>query len=133
MSAADSDDLPHRLERMRSELHGSPHLQRLGALIAFTVLFEIDDRAYFLEFDRGRLVRVHRESPRKTPWRFALRIEEAALRRFWQPLPEPGYHDLFGLVKLGHARIEGEILDLIKNLRFFKEFLALGRQPETDA
>jgi len=133
MSAPDPDDLQQRLERMRGDLDASPHLRRLGALISFTVLLEIDDRAYFLEFDRGRLGRIHRESPRKTPWRFALRIEETALRRFWQPLPKPGYHDLFGLVKLGHASIEGEILDLIKNLRFFKEFLALGRQPENAA
>ena len=49
------------------------------------------------------------------------------LAAFWEPLPRPGFHDIFGLVKIGRARIDGDILMLVKNLRFFKEFLALGR------
>ncbi|MDT8346127.1 MAG: hypothetical protein RQ752_17005, partial [Thermohalobaculum sp.] len=66
----------------------------------------------------------------KTPWRFALRSDPEALARFWQPLPAPGFHDIFGLVKIGRGRIEGDILCLVKNLRFFKEFMALGREME---
>jgi len=31
-------------------------------------------------------------------------------------------------VKYGHGRIDGDILVLVKNLRFFKEFMALGRK-----
>ena len=42
-------------------------------------------------------------------------------------MPAPGFHDLFGLVKIGRGRIDGDILLLVKNLRFFKEFMALGR------
>lgn len=64
---------------------------------------------------------------RKTPWRFALRTDAEALEAFWQPIPEAGFHDVFGLVKIGRARVDGDILVLVKNLRFFKEFLALGR------
>ena len=64
---------------------------------------------------------------RKTPWRFALRTDAAALAEFWQPRPEPGFHDIFGLVKIGRGRIDGDILALVKNLRFFKEFMALAR------
>jgi hypothetical protein len=30
-------------------------------------------------------------------------------------------------VKIGRGRIDGDILALVKNLRFFKEFMALGR------
>ena len=62
-----------------------------------------------------------------TPWRFALRTDGDALSRFWQALPAPGFHDIFGLVKIGRGRIDGDILCLVKNLRFFKEFMALGR------
>ncbi len=67
----------------------------------------------------------------KTPWRFALRTETAALEAFWQPLPAPGFHDIFGLVKIGRGRIDGDILALVKNLRFFKEFMALGRATDS--
>ena len=50
-----------------------------------------------------------------------------ALAQFWQPLPKPGFHDVFGLVKIGRGRIDGDILCLVKNLRFFKDFMALPR------
>lgn len=63
----------------------------------------------------------------KTPWRFALRVKGDALAKFWEAMPQPGYHDIFGLVKYGHGKIDGDILALVKNLRFFKEFIALGR------
>ena len=56
-------------------------------------------------------------------------IRGEALAQFWQPLPKPGFHDIFGLVKIGRGRIDGDILCLVKNLRFFKDFMALAR-PE---
>ena len=70
---------------------------------------------------------------RQTPWRFALRTDGEALAKFWEPMPEPTFHDIFGFVKTGRGRIEGDILLLVKNLRFFKEFMALGRQEEATA
>jgi len=30
-------------------------------------------------------------------------------------------------VKIGRGHIDGDILTLVRNLRFFKEFMALGR------
>ena len=48
-----------------------------------------------------------------------------------QPRPEPGFHDIFGLVKIGRAEILGDILALVKNLRFFKEVMALPRETRT--
>ena len=50
-----------------------------------------------------------------------------ALAKFWEARPEPGFHDIFGLVKIGRGRIDGDILHLVKNLRFFKEVMALPR------
>lgn len=49
------------------------------------------------------------------------------MNAFWQDIPAAGFHDVFGLVKIGRARVDGDILVLVKNLRFFKEFLTLGR------
>ena len=53
-----------------------------------------------------------------------------ALAKFWQVRPEPGFHDIFGLVKIGRGRIDGDILSLVKNLRFFKEVMGLARAAE---
>lgn len=116
------------LRRMQARLNETPHLLRLGALFSETVLIEVDGAEFYLTFRDGRLTQIVQGPSRKTPWRFALRSDADALARFWQSIPAPGFHDIFGLVKIGRGRIEGDILCLVKNLRFFKEFIALGRE-----
>lgn len=116
------------LRRMQDRLNRTPHLARLGRLFCDTVLIEVDGAEYYLTFRDGRLETIAEGPSRKTPWRFALRTDADALARFWAPLPAPGFHDIFGLVKIGRGRIDGDILTLVRNLRFFKEFMALGRQ-----
>lgn len=116
-----------KIEAMQQALGRTPHLVRLGRLFCETVLLQVDEAEYYLHFEKGELVRVEAGPSRKTAWRFAVRTDAAALRAFWAARPAPGFHDLFGLVKIDRARIDGDILSLVKNLRFFKEFLALGR------
>lgn len=120
--------LQEKLEAMGDRLASNAHLMQLGRLLSETILIEVDGNEHYLEFDKGKLTRVVPGPSRKTPWRFALRTDQAALDAFWEPIPEPGFHDIFGLVKIGRAKIEGDILALVKNLRFFKEFLLLGRK-----
>ena len=115
------------LYRIAAAIDATPHLLRMGALFSETMLLEVDGDAYYLTFHRGRLEKVACGQNRKTPWRFAIRTDGEALQKFWEPLPEPGFHDLFGLVKLGRASIDGDILTLVKNLRYIKEILAIPR------
>lgn len=115
------------LHRMQDQLNRSEHLNRLGRLFSETVLLEVDGDEFYLHFEKGRLERVEPGPSRKTPWRFALRTDRAALEEFWKPIPKPGFHDIFGFVKIGRGRVDGDILSLVKNLRFFKEFMALAR------
>jgi len=127
----DPEQILSRLEAMRGRLGECPHLARLGALFTETVLIEIGDEEFYLAFEKGKLGGIYPGPSRKLPWRFALRTDADALEAFWQPLPKPGFHDIFGLVKIERGRIDGDILCLVKNLRFFKEFMALGREEVT--
>lgn len=117
-----------RLQRMQARLDHTPHMLRLGRLFSDTMLLRVDGDEYYLVFDKGRLVEVAPGPSRKTPWRFAITTDAEALEEFWKARPKPGFHDVFGLVTIGRAKIEGDILALVKNLRFFKEFLALPRE-----
>lgn len=119
-----------KLAMMQSRLHDTPHLLRLGRLFSETVLLEVDGDEYYLSFCDGRLERIDEGPSRKTPWCFGFRTDADALAQFWQPRPRPGFHDIFGLVKIGRGRIDGDILKLVKNLRFFKEFMGLARTEE---
>ncbi len=118
------------LKEMQAQLNATPHLLRLGRLFTETVQLRVDGDEYYLTFDKGQLTQIAEGPSRKTPYRFALITDADALTRFWQPRPAPGFHDIFGLVKIGRGRIEGDILALVKNLRFFKEFMALARKKE---
>ena len=117
-----------RLEAMRQQLNRTPHLLRLGRLFSETVLLKVDDNEFYLTFDKGALTDIQPGPSRKTPWRFAIITDRAALDEFWQTHPKPAFHDIFGLVTIGRARIDGDILALVKNLRFYKEFLAIPRE-----
>ena len=117
-----------RLDHMVAALGQTPHLLRMGSLFNETVLIEIDSDEFYLTFEKGRVVDIKEGPSKKLPWRFALRADGKALEKFWQPVPQPGFHDIFGLVKYGPGRIDGDILTLVKNLRYFKEFMALGRR-----
>ena len=120
-----------KFEMIAAHLDVLPHLLRMGILFNETVLIDVDGDCYYLFFHRGRIETIAHGRNRKTPWRFAIRTDADALDRFWQRLPEPGFHDIFGLVKLGRASIDGDILSLVKNLRFFKELLAIPRNGQT--
>ncbi len=118
---------------MQAKLEVTPHLLRLGRLFSETVLIQVGDDEIYLTFEKGHVTQVTAGPSRKTPWRFALRTDADALAQFWQPLPAPGFHDIFGLLKIGRGSIDGDILCLVKNLRFFKEFMALPRPARKDA
>jgi len=118
------------LQMMQADLLRRPHLLRLGRLFSETVLLEVDGDEYYLTFDKGALAEIAKGPSRRTPWRFALRTDREALEEFWRPIPRPGFHDIFGLVKIGRGRIDGDILSLVRNLRYFKEFMALARRKE---
>ena len=124
-------EIEPRLRAMQDALNTTPHLQRLGRLFSETILLNVDDAEFYLSFRDGSLIKIEAGVSRKTPWRFALRTDAPALDAFWQDMPEAGFHDIFGLAKIGRARIDGDILTLVKNLRFFKEFMALGREVST--
>jgi hypothetical protein len=126
-----TDPFMSTFEGIARRLDQSPHLLRMGVLFSETVLIEIGDDCYYLTFHRGHIETITSGRNRKTPWRFAIRTDADALTHFWQKLPSPGFHDIFGLVKLGRASIDGDILSLVKNLRFFKEILAIPRDGQT--
>ncbi|MCR9125028.1 MAG: hypothetical protein NXH82_02765 [Rhodobacteraceae bacterium] len=119
--------------QIQTRLEATPHLLRLGRLFSETVLIDVDGHEFYLSFEKGRIASVVEGPSRKTPWRFALRTDAEALAMFWQARPAPGFHDIFGLVKIGRGRIDGDILSLVKNLRFFKEVLALPRTNKETA
>jgi hypothetical protein len=115
------------LERLPDLVNADAALVRRGRHCSLTFLVEVGDTAWLVTVREGRVERVERGPFLMRGWRFAVRAPETAWRRFWEPVPAPGYHDLFAMTKAGHARVEGDLQPLMAHLRYVKDVLAAPR------
>lgn len=115
------------LERLPDLVNGDAALVRRGGHCSLTFLVEVGATAWLVTVHRGRIERLERGPFLMRAWRFAVRAPEAAWRRFWEPIPAPGYHDLFAMTKAGHATVEGDLQPLMAHLRYVKDVLAAPR------
>lgn len=116
------------IERLFDLVNADEALVHRGRFLTCDFLVEVGDAPYHVSVERGRIGSVTRGPALMRPWRFAIRASEDAWREFWQPVPRPGYHDLFALTRFGHARIEGDLHPLMANLRYVKEVLETPRR-----
>lgn len=116
------------LERLPELVNGNEALVRRGRFLTVQFLVEVGDIAYLVSVMEGRIVRVERGPFLLRSWTFALRAPLEAWQRFWEPVPRPGYHDLFAMTKQGQARIEGDLQPLMSNLLYIKDILAAPRR-----
>jgi len=104
-----------------------PALVRRGRHLTVTFLVACGGRRIYLTIRDGRVADVDDQPALMRPYQFAIHAEAACWQRFWQAVPEPGYHDLLALTRFGHARLEGELLPLMQNLQYIKDVLAAPR------
>jgi hypothetical protein len=103
-------------------------LVRRGRYLTVTFLVEAGDVEFLVRVAEGRLASVERGPFLMRSWTFALRASAETWQRFWDPMPAPGYHDLFAMKKLGVARIEGDLAPLMAHLRYVKDVVAAPRR-----
>jgi len=72
-------------------------LVRRGRYLTTTFLVEVGAIEFLVRVVEGRIAAVERGPFLMRPWSFALRAPADAWQRFWPPLPDPGYHDLFAM------------------------------------
>ncbi|HUM14384.1 MAG TPA: hypothetical protein VL086_01750 [Candidatus Nitrosotalea sp.] len=109
-------------------VNGDAALVRRGRYLTATFLVGAGDTEFLVRVVEGRVAAVEVGPFLMRSWTFALRASDEAWRRFWEPMPAPGYHDLFAMKKLGVARIEGDLVPLMANLRYVKDVVAAPRR-----
>lgn len=115
------------LEQLADRVNGDEALVRRGRHLSGAFLVEARPRSWLIHVQRGRIDSVE-EGPFVMPsWRFALRADEASWRRFWEPRPAPGDHDLLALVRRGLMKFEGDLQPLMANLLYIKGVLEAPR------
>ena len=125
-------DLDSRIEaafqRLPELVADDENLLRRGRYLTVDFMVEIGTIPFYLSIADGRLVALERGPKLMRPWSFAIRASLEALRRFWQPVPEAGWHDIFALNKLGEAKFEGDLRPFMAHLQYIKDLLAAPRR-----
>lgn len=125
--AADAD-AAGLFERLPALVNGDDVLVRRGRWLTVTCRVDVGAVPFYLAIASGRIASLERGPRLMRSWTFGVRATAAAWRRFWQPVPEPGWHDLFALTKRGAAAIEGDLQPLMANLQYMKDVLAAPRR-----
>lgn len=99
-----------------------------GRYVSLDFVVRVGDQPCFVTLVEGRIEGVNTDPQKMRSSAFTIAAEPQAWDRFWRPMPEPGWNDLFAMSKRGHAIIEGNLLPFMQNLQYFKDVMALPRQ-----
>ncbi|HUA53707.1 MAG TPA: hypothetical protein VMB81_16160 [Candidatus Sulfotelmatobacter sp.] len=126
MSASDANLPP--LEHLPALVNDDPALVRRGRFLSVTFLVAVGEIGWLVRVREGRIDAVTRAPAMMADFRFALRAPADAWARFWQPVPEPGWQDLFALQRRKLLTMEGDLQPLMANLLYIKDVLASPRR-----
>lgn len=99
-----------------------------GRFVSLDFLVKVGEQPCFVTIHEGKVSEVNTAPQKMRSSAFTIAADPREWSRFWQPMPVPGWHDLFAMSKRGHAVIEGNMLPFMQNLQFFKDVMALPRQ-----
>lgn len=100
-------------------------LRRRGRWLTIGCRIDIGDVPFFLSIRDGALSSLDRGAQLMRSTAFTIRGTDEAWANHWQPVPTPGWHDLFALTKRGSVSMEGDLRPLLQNLQYFKDLLIL--------
>ena len=117
------------LDVLAQRAKGDGLLARFGRDLDLALIVGDGDLDWLVEIERGVVARVTR-GPLIMP-RSDLRMRAASetWARFLEPVPPPGYHDLFAMRRYRRLQIEGDIRLMSAYLFYVKRLFALMRAP----
>ena len=129
----DDDRLANAFAEVPRLLAADPDLIRRGAFFDARFAVGIGAIPFDVTVAAGKIASFERGPFLMRSWCFAVRGTAEAWGRLWQPVPDPGWHDLNALMKRGYASLEGDLQPLMANLQYLKDLLALPRRLHGEA
>jgi hypothetical protein len=117
-----------RFAHLPDLLAADTDLIRRGRWLTVECRIDIGSEPFFLSIRDGTLTALDRGLRLMRSTAFTFRATDEAWTNYWQPIPAPGWHDLFALTKRGAASMDGDLRPLLQNLQYFKDLLALPRK-----
>jgi hypothetical protein len=98
----------------------SERLLKRGQRVNACLLIDTGEASWLVAIAAGRLTSVSRGPFVMPSWDFALRFSGEGWQRYASPEPQPGFNDLFALMKRRLLRVEGNLHPFMSNLFYFK-------------
>jgi hypothetical protein len=116
------------IETILGLVNADPAIVRWGRGMNETFMVEVGDAQFLLTVHEGKIEKVEKGPFVQRTWRFAIRASRESWEKFWQKIPAPGWHDLFGLLRRGDVAFEGDQRVLMAYLQYVKLILAAPRK-----
>ncbi len=116
------------LETLKDRAAGDALLARFGLDLDCALLVGDGDTDWLVRIEHGEVAGVTRGPLIMPRTDLRLRAASETWARFLEPVPPPGYHDLFALRRYKRIQIEGDIRLLSAYLFYFKRLFALLRK-----
>jgi pimeloyl-ACP methyl ester carboxylesterase len=111
--------------RLATALDGNPALQRRARLAALGFIVKSGDQATTVRV--GERVTVEKGAAADAA--FSLIATSATWLEFAKPVPAVGFQSLVGMQRVGHLRVEGDVLAWGRNMLFLEQLFASLRPP----
>ena len=92
------------MEQLAERVNANERLVWRGRYVDTAFLLEVGDGAWLIKIASGRIDAVTPVTRVMPSWSFALRASREVWTQFWQPVPQPGFHDLMAMVKRRHFK-----------------------------
>lgn len=116
------------IERLAELVNDDPWLVKRGRLLNVTFAIGVDDDDYLIRIIDGRIAEIEKGPHVMRAWTFAIRATSETWETFWQPVPPPGYHDVFALLRKRLIAFEGDLQPMMAHLLYIKLLLAKPRE-----
>jgi hypothetical protein len=137
MMSSDHDDLQRveaearqaaRFAGISEAVNADAALVRRGRWLTTHFVLRIGSTGCFTAIRNGRIESIETKPQVMRASSFTIRAAARDWEAFWTPLPRPGWHDIFAMIKGGRAAIEGDIHILMCNLQYLKDVIATPRR-----
>src|SRR5258708_7422889 len=110
--------------RLSSALDGNEALRRRARLAALSLTILSGDEA--ISVDVGERIAVHRAAASAA---FSLVAAPESGGELAKPVPAVGFQSLVGMQRMGHLKVEGDMVAYGRNLLFLEQLFAALRPP----
>lgn len=121
------------LDTLKARAAGDALLARFGRDLDCALLIGDGNLDWLIEIERGAVARVTQGPLIMPKTDLRLRAASETWSHFLEPVPPPGYHDLFAMRRYRRIQIEGDIRLMSAYLFYIKRLFALLRPGASTA